>query len=97
VVAGASALLAPDRIGGTLVPMDWIVWFNERAGRHPRCDEYVGLSVTEVTQRVGAEHLRILDTNDVQVSGRIFVTSDLRLDRVNVLVQDGVVTAAAKF
>jgi hypothetical protein len=80
------------------VPVDWVEWFDQMAGEHPRCPEYVGLSVVEVTEQVGSQGLRIIDTNQVETSGgRMFLTADLRANRVNVLVRDGIVTAAARF
>jgi hypothetical protein len=85
------------RVSGTLRLVDLIAWFNKQASERPRCDEYVGLTVQEVTERVGAEHLRVVDTDQATATGRLFLTSDLRHDRVNVFVRDGLVTAAAKF
>jgi len=74
--------------------MEWL-------DRHPSCDEYVGLTLAEVRQQVDSQHLRVMDMNEVEAAadaGRtVALTSDLRPNRVNVLVQDGVVTAAGRF
>jgi len=75
-----------------------MAWFDQQAGRHPRCNQYLGLTVAEVRLQVNDQDLRIIDTRVVETAGgRLFLTSDLRSDRVNVLVQDGMVTAAATF
>jgi hypothetical protein len=83
------------------MPVDWMEWFDRMAGEHPKCDEYLGLTLAEVKQRVDSQHLRIMDANEAEAAAeagrRLAFTSDLRHDRVNVLVQDGMVTAAAKF
>ena len=78
--------------------MDWVKWFDQTARKHPWCPEYLGLTVAEVTKRVDPQRLRVIDTNEAEnARGRLFLTSDLRPDRVNVLVQNGVITAAARF
>jgi hypothetical protein len=71
------------------------------AGNHPRCDEFVGLPVAEVSLRVSRFNLRIVDVEEEEAAAaagirRVF-HSDYRRDRVNILVQDGIVRAAAKF
>jgi hypothetical protein len=81
--------------------VDWIDWFDRMAGGSPRCREFVGLSLAEVRSQVDSFQLRIVDAEEAEAAaaaGTIQVFhSDHRSDRVNVLVQKGVVTAAAKF
>lgn len=76
-------------------------WFDRMTGEHPRCDEYLGLTVAEVRQSVDSQHLRIMDTNEAEAAAeagrRLAFMSDLHPNRVNVLVQDGLVIAAARF
>ena len=81
--------------------MDWIEWFDRMAGEHPRCDEFVGLPLAQVSLQVNSLNLRVVDAEESEAAtaaGKISVFhSDYRVNRVNVLVQKGVVTAAAKF
>jgi hypothetical protein len=79
--------------------VDWIEWFDRMARGHPRCDEYIGMTVAGVREQVDIVDLRVIDADEVEgrKGGRMFLTADLRSGRVNVLVQGGLVTAAAKF
>jgi hypothetical protein len=67
------------------------------AGEHPRCDEFVGLSQAQVSLQVNSFNLRVVDAEASEAAaaaGKIGVFhSDHRPNRVNVLVQQGVVTA----
>ncbi len=71
------------------------------AGDHPRCDQFVGLPLAEVSSQVPNFNLRVVDAEESEAAasaGKIRVFhSDYRPNRVNVLVQKGVVTAAARF
>ena len=79
--------------------MDWIEWFDRMAREHPRCDEYIGMTVAGVREQVDIVDLRVIDADEIEgrEGGRMFLTADLRSGRVNVLVQGGLVTAAARF
>ena len=55
-------------VGETLLLVDWMTWFDRMAGEHPRCDEYLGLTLAEVTQQVDSKHMRIVDTNEAEAS-----------------------------
>ena len=78
--------------------MDWTEWFSHMAGEHPRCPEYLGLTIAEVTEHLAPHELRVIDADRIESSeGRTYLTAERRADRVNVLVQDGIVTSAAKF
>ena len=77
--------------------MDWPGWYARMAGDHPRRPEYLGLAAAEASKQVRSQRLRVIDTDQIEPSGgRVFLTADLRADRVNLLIQDGVVTSAAR-
>jgi 4'-phosphopantetheinyl transferase EntD len=59
---------------------------------------HLGLTIAQVAERVAPHRLRVIDADQIEASeGRVYLTADLRADRVNVLVQDGIVTSAATF
>ncbi len=81
--------------------VDWVAWFDRVAGGSPRCDEYIGLLVPEISSQVGRGNLRVVDIEENEASAaagviRVF-HDDHHPDRVNVLVREGVVIAAAQF
>jgi hypothetical protein len=83
-------------------PTDWLGWFDAIARDHPRRNELVGFSLADVVAQIGNSHgLRVIDINAAETaatSGQITsLHSDLNSNRVNLLVLDGVVVAAALF
>jgi hypothetical protein len=72
--------------------------FERWAEGHPRCPEFVGKSrsdaIETARQTAQAENMRIMDL-DLEQPSRW--TMDLRPDRLNIVVREGTVIAAALF
>ena len=73
-------------------------WLTQKGRRASQVSEFVGLTLGEVTELVGQRRLRVIDTNRIETAGgRMFLMSDLRHHRVNVLAQDARYEPRQKF
>jgi hypothetical protein len=74
--------------------------FARWADGHPKCPEYIGLPLAEAIQMAEssgrAEGMRVMDL-DSSGPSRQYWTMDLRPNRLNMVVRDGAVIAAALF
>jgi hypothetical protein len=83
------------------VQPDYLGWFSTMAGDAPRRPDYVGLrrsDAIELARQDPRLAVRTLDLDALQDDGpRRMWTADGRRDRLNIVISDGIVVAAAMF
>ena len=84
---------------------DWLRWWDAiGGGNRTQCDEFVGLSAGDALVLADIRDPRLIRIIDVKSAEKLsaagmlnVITSDLVPRRLNLLVQDGMVVAAARF
>jgi hypothetical protein len=81
---------------------DYLGWFNSMSRGAPRRSDYVGLPRSDAIELAHQEArsggVGILDLDELQSGGpRQMWTADGRPDRLNMVIKEGIVVAAAMF